>query len=177
MRRIRAPRDLSSGRWPAGPFTVGDDELEQAAAAGTARLVATLTARRSQLKLSRAALAQRAGVSAHTVGRIEAGQTWPDLAVVLRLAHVMGVQLRIDAGSGWAEVIPAQRQPADAAPELAGRPPLQVGLAPSDAVTSAHVIEALLHHAPRLRAQVEQLTHQRRSAGRARLHQGRTTAL
>jgi hypothetical protein len=119
-------------------------------------------------------------VSAHTVGRIEAGQTWPDLAVVLRLAHVMGVQMRIDAGSGWAEVIPSPRQPADAAPEAVGttaRPPLQVGLNPSDAVTSAHVIEALLHHSPRLRAQVEQLTHQRRRAGRARLHQGRATAL
>ena len=111
---------------------------------------------------SRSSLARRAGVAAHTVGRLDAGQTWPDLAVVARLAHVLGLTLSID-GSGWAEALPAQRTPpgtervaADPAAE-----PLQLGLGRSDAVTSAHVIEAVLHHSSAVRREVERLTRRR----------------
>jgi ribosome-binding protein aMBF1 (putative translation factor) len=60
----------------AGPFTVGDDAGEQAAAATVGRLAAALGNRRRQLGWSQAFLAQRSGVGQHTVGHIEAGRTW-----------------------------------------------------------------------------------------------------
>ena len=154
------PAALSSGSWPAGPFDRGT-EFEQAHARLVAQLAAALVERRTQLQLSRAALARRAGVAAHTVGRVEAGQTWPDLAVIARLAHVLGLTLSID-GSGWAEALPTQRTP-PAAEQAAAAPaePLELGLGRSDAVTSAHVIEAVLHHSPAVRREVDRLARRR----------------
>ena len=161
MTYTHLPRELSSGSWPAGPFDRGT-EHERAHARLVAQLAAALTGRREQLQLSRAALARRAGVAAHTVGRIEAGQSWPDLGVVARLAHVLGLTLSIDS-SGWTEALPAQRTPPSAEHTgggLAGGP-LELGLGRGDSVTSAHVIEAVLHHAPAVRREVERLTRRR----------------
>lgn len=128
---VHAPaRELSSGSWPAGPFDRGS-EFELAHARLVAQLATALTGRREQLQLSRAALARRAGVAAHTVGRIEAGQSWPDLGLVARLAHVLGPTLTIDS-SGWAETLPTQRTPPAAehtSEGLAGGP-LALGLGP-----------------------------------------------
>ena len=47
-------------------------------------------------------------------------------------------------------------------------PPLNVGLTPGDGVTSAHVIEAMLAHSPRLHHDVLRLEHQRRTGGGSR---------
>jgi hypothetical protein len=105
----------------------------------------------------------RAGVASHTVGRIEAGTTWPDLFVVGRLTHVLGMHLTV-AGSGWVEAVPGQRNPAPTGqnlPAAVSNPPLELGLDRGQAITSAHVVEALLHHTPAVRREVERLAHQR----------------
>ena len=172
MKYERLPWQVSSGAWPAGPFDVGTDTFEQSHARLVAQLAATLVERRKHLQLSRAALARRAGVAAHTVGRIESGQTWPDLGVFARLAHVLGMELGL-VGSGWVEAGPATTAPAaPPTPVKESAPPLELGLGRSDSVTSAHVIEAVLHHSPSVRREVERLSRARQPAPRMTRHTG-----
>lgn len=54
--------------------------------------------------LSQRALAERAGVSASTVARIERGRLEPTLAMLQRLADAAGVEVRIQiADIDWAD--------------------------------------------------------------------------
>lgn len=56
---------------------------------------ALLTRARTDAHLTRNALAGRAGVPASTVGRIEAGQVEPTVAMLERLLHAAGAQLQL----------------------------------------------------------------------------------
>ena len=66
------------------------------------------------------------------------------------------------ARPGLPASVPAAQSPS---PATWQEPPLEVGLTPGDAVTSALVIEALLSTSPRLRQDAERLLHQRRTGG------------
>jgi transcriptional regulator with XRE-family HTH domain len=166
MRYKRLPCELcAAGSWPRGPFTVGDDAGEQGAAATVGRLAAALGNRRRQLGWSQAFLAQRSGVGQHTVGRIEAGRTWPDLATTARLAHALDVHLTLGAGSTATTDVPVAVSAAavTGGPAAAGVP---VRLPLPRGASGAQVIDALLAHDPRLAAEVNALvTRRRRSPG------------
>jgi transcriptional regulator with XRE-family HTH domain len=164
------PAELcAAGTWPEGPFTEGGDPAARSAAAAAARLAAAITDARTRRRWSRADLAAEAGVGQHTVGRIEAGRTWPDLATVARLAHTLGLEIIVTAAGEFAPRSPVgatvPEQPSVRPPTARPSLPLDLGLTPGDGVTSAHVVEALLALSPRLRQDVERLMHRRRAGG------------
>ncbi|MGZ6833872.1 MAG: hypothetical protein ACXVGN_12070, partial [Mycobacteriaceae bacterium] len=64
-------------------------------------------------------------------------------------------------GSSWVEASGAQPAPTLAPPIPPQAAPLELGLGRSDSVTSAHVIEAVLHHSPAVRREVERLSRAR----------------
>ena len=147
-----APLAYCTGSWPTGPFAtpagvpavVGDLTAVRA----VAHLAAAVTAAREDRSWSRATLAYRAELTPHTVGRIEAGQTWPDLATIARLANALGLELAL---------LPAR-------PTAAGsssNQPLVVDVAEVDEPTAAQVIEALLHNSARVAGEVKRLQSQR----------------
>lgn len=160
----RHPLDYCVGTWPGGPFAVPDGQTERpgelAAVRAVAAAVSALVARRTARKWSRALLAREAGVGQHTVGKIEAGRAWPDLATVARLARALNLQLTVGPPGPPARPVP---DPAPAAsPAPVGRP-LDVDLPGLAEPTAAHVIEAILHNSPRMRGQVEDLRRRRAS--------------
>ena len=161
----RHPLDYCVGTWPDGPFTVPDGQPEQpgelAAVRAVAATVSAIVKRRTVRKWSRALLAREAGVGQHTVGKIEAGRAWPDLATVARLARALNLQITVGPpGPPGPPARPAAESASSAAPSSNGRP-LDVDLSGLAEPTAAHVIEAILHDSPRMRAQVEDLRRQR----------------
>lgn len=52
--------------------------------------------RRQELGLSQSALGKRAGLTQSAVARFEAGGTTPTIPVLERLAHALGMGLRVD---------------------------------------------------------------------------------
>lgn len=162
------PLDCCTGSWPAGPFGVPPDSDIPAAAAGAAaavaRLAAMLTVRRSTRRWSRASLARAAGVDQHTVGRVENGIVWPDVATIERLAAALDLELALvpkgSSPAGTPEPEPAvPRQPVGETGTPPSPEPLALDL--PDEPTAAHVIEAILHASPRVASQVETLRRQR----------------
>jgi transcriptional regulator with XRE-family HTH domain len=145
-----------------------------------------LKRRRTDRGWSRALLARRARVDQHTVGRIEAGTVWPDLATVERLANAMNLELALvtkgstPAGGRPARApepeqplppgpIPTRSQPAAArvhTESLSESQPLSVGLGADAEPTAAAVIEAILANSPRTAHEVERLRGERRRSSR-----------
>ncbi len=161
----RHPLSYCVGTWPDGPFAVPDRQPEQpgelAAARAVAAAASAIVKRRTARKWSRALLAREAGVGQHTVGKIEAGRAWPDLATVARLAKALNLQISVaPPGPPSTPVSPAKEPASDASPPPGGRP-LDVDLSGLADPTAAHVIEAILHNSPRMRGQVEDLRRQR----------------
>ncbi len=150
------PLAYCTGTWPAGPFAtprgVPAAPGDLVAVRAVAGLVATVTATREERSWSRATLAARADLAPHTVGRIEAGQTWPDLATLARLADVLDLELRL---------LPAHPATRDTSTDA----PLVVDVPGVDEPTAAQVIEALLHNNPRIAGNVETLRRRRRAHG------------
>jgi transcriptional regulator with XRE-family HTH domain len=114
-------------------------------------MVAAVSAAREARSWSRATLARRAGVSPHTVGRIEAGQAWPDLATLARLAEALDLDLAL---------VPASTTPT-APGATADDDPYHLDLTGVDEPTVAHVIEAILNTSPRIAANVEAIRRKR----------------
>lgn len=114
--------------------------------------------RRTARHWSRATLARQAQVGQHTVGRIEAGRAWPDLATVARLTNALSLTLSLGVPSTPPRP-PAQTRPAGARSQngTTTGPPLDLAFAGLADPTAAHVIEAILHNSPRMRSQVENL--------------------
>ena len=156
FRLPKTPSIRLRGTWPAGPFAApagvptGPGDL--IAVRTVASLVAAVTAAREQRSWSRATLAQRAEVAPHTVGRIEAGNAWPDLATIARLADALDLELAL---------VPAGAAGRPAGATVAVDEPLATDLAGVDQPTAAHVIEAILHSSPRIAANVESLRRKR----------------
>lgn len=167
------PLDCCAGPWPAGPFRIPPganlpaEAADAAAAAG--RLAAVLTRRRAARGWSRARLSRTSGVDQHTVGRIENGTVWPDLATIERLANAMNLELAlVRKGSSPTDGRPAGTQtpvpetPPQAAAETGAAPaPEPLALDLPDEASAAHVIEAILHASPRVASHVETLRRQR----------------
>lgn len=152
------PLAYCTGTWPAGPFAApagtptGDGDL--VAVRAVANLAAAMTQARQERRWSRATLARAAELAPHTVGRIEAGQAWPDLATIARLAHALDLELAL---------VPAHAAPsAGSTGQMPADQPLGLDIAEVDEPTAAHVIEAILHSSPRIAANVEGLRRKRR---------------
>lgn len=150
-----APLAYCTGIWPTGPFAtpagVPAVPGDLTAVRAVANLAAAVTAEREDRSWSRATLAHRAELTPHTVGRIEAGQTWPDLTTIARLADALGLELAL---------VPAR----PAVTTRGATPvdePLALDLAGVDEPTAAHVIEAILHSSPRIAANVTTLQRKR----------------
>lgn len=137
----------------------------QAVVATTAvgSVVAALVRRRTGRSWSRAELARHAAIGKHTIGRIEAGTAWPDLATVARLAKVLNLDVTLAPPGITGRPAPAAEPSLPQAP-LAG--PLDVDLSGLAEPTAAHVIEATLHNSPRMRRQVEDLRRRRGTRSR-----------
>lgn len=146
------PLAYCTGTWPAGPFArppkVAAVPGDLVAVRAVAALVATVTATREERSWSRATLASRADLAPHTVGRIEAGQTWPDLATTTRLADALGLELTL--------------LPARTPDHAAGDQPLAVNLTGVDQPSAAQIIEAILHNNPRIAGNVDTLRRRRK---------------
>ncbi|WP_147062314.1 helix-turn-helix transcriptional regulator [Terrabacter aerolatus] len=129
------------------------------AAATVGRLAAALHNRRTMRGWSQAMLARQSGVGQHTIGRIEAGRTWPDLATVARLAQVLGMAVTMgSAGTGpVGDAVPAAPGTPAAAGVAGG--PLRLGGA---GVSAAQAIDLLFAHDPRLASEVAALAQTRR---------------
>jgi y4mF family transcriptional regulator len=56
----------------------------------------TIKIRREELKITQPHLAELAGVSTNTVYKLERGQGNPSLAVLYKLAEVLGMELKIE---------------------------------------------------------------------------------
>jgi DNA-binding XRE family transcriptional regulator/DNA-binding transcriptional ArsR family regulator len=79
----------------AAPTGAPSGELHAAAGRETMRQVlAELRRRREQQEISQTSLAQRAGISADQLGRIERGEADPRMGVLLVLAAELGTSLR-----------------------------------------------------------------------------------
>lgn len=156
------PAGYCSGQWPTGPFRTPEGEEPEpgavVAATAVASVVAALVRRRTGRSWSRAELSRRASIGQHTIGRIEAGTAWPDLATIARLAKVLNLEVTVALPGVTARPAPAPEPVVRGAP-LAG--PLDVDLSGLAEPTAAHVIEAILHNSPRMRGQVEDLRRQR----------------
>ena len=180
----RLPHEFcDDGAWPRGPFRSpaprpGDgtgpaseaaDTGLIAAAANLGRLVVALGNRRKTHGWSRARLARQSGVGQHTIGRIEAGRTWPDLVTVARLTHALGMSLTM-AEAGAAGAGPGAGEDPSVGGSPVGAPwpsnsgPLRLG---SAGVTAAQAIDLLFAHDPRLAAEVSALAQSRRRAAYA----------
>lgn len=150
-----APLAYCTGTWPTGPFAtpagVPAVPGDLTAVRAVANLAAAVTAEREARSWSRATLAYRAELAPHTVGRIEAGQTWPDLATIARLADALNLELALVPTRP--AVTTSGATPADE--------PLALDLAGVDEPTAAHVIEAILHSSPRIAANVDTLRRKR----------------
>lgn len=168
------PLDCCTGAWPAGAFAVPPDsdlpDEAANAAAAVARLAAKLTARRDARCWSRATLARAAGVDQHTVGRIENGVVWPDVATIERLAAALDLELALgpkgSSPTGGRTASDAASVPKNL-PRAAGEtgalaPPGPLALDLPDEPTAAHVIEAILYASPQVASHVEMLRRQRR---------------
>lgn len=149
-----APLAYCTGIWPTGPFATpaGVPEVpdDLTAVRAVANLAAAVTAEREDHSWSRATLAHRAGLTPHTVGRIEAGQTWPDLTTIARLADTLGLELALIPAVTTRGATPVDE-------------PLALDLTGVDEPTAAHVIEAILHSSPRIAANVDTLRRKRRN--------------
>lgn len=92
--RLRPPWQYAASTWPDGPFDTADPHGARAAAAA-ARIAKLLRRHRGERLWSRPDVARRAGVSAQTVGNLETGRVWPDLATLVALADALDVQLHV----------------------------------------------------------------------------------
>jgi transcriptional regulator with XRE-family HTH domain len=150
------PLAYCAGTWPAGPFAappgMPDVPGDLIAVRAVANLAAAVTTAREDRSWSRATLAHRAELAPHTVGRIEAGQTWPDVATIARLADALNLELALVPAT------PAGRQSGCSRPR---DEPLALDLGGVDEPTAAHVIEAILHSSPRIAANVDTLRRKR----------------
>jgi DNA-binding XRE family transcriptional regulator len=87
-------------RWGLAPDEVEVADAERGGPGSVAgretmrRVVAVLRSRREQLGASRATLAQRCGMSADHLGRIERSETDPRMSALLLLASELGTSLR-----------------------------------------------------------------------------------
>lgn len=156
MRSSPPPLAYCAGTWPTGPFaappgmpTVSGDLI---AVRAFANLAAAVTDAREDRSWSRATLAHRAELTPHTVGRIEAGQTWPDLATIARLADALDLEIAL---------VPASKARGATAGGTPAVEPLALDLAGVDEPTAAHVIEAILNSSPRIAANVDSLRRKR----------------
>lgn len=76
------------------------------------QLAAVVRARRVELGLTQAALAEAAGVSRWWVSEFESGRARAELGLVLRLLDALGLEVRINpAGSDPTATEPAQGTP------------------------------------------------------------------
>jgi len=148
------------GTWPAGPFaappgvpTVSGDLV---AVRAVANLAAAVTNAREDRSWSRATLAHRAELAPHTVGRIEAGQTWPDVATIARLADALDLELAL---------VPSSPARGATVGPMPANEPLAPDLAGVDEPTAAHIIEAILNSSPRIAANVDTLRRRRSRPG------------
>jgi ribosome-binding protein aMBF1 (putative translation factor) len=91
----RKPWEYAPTTWPDGPFAT-DDPTELALVEAVARVAIDVRERREQEQLSRAALARRAGVSAHVIGNIESGSTWPEFIVLAAVADALRADWSLD---------------------------------------------------------------------------------
>lgn len=92
----KRPSPASYGAWPDGPFESADDPVVAQAAAQLATVARALhEARLRDRRNTQERLARRTGVSRYTLSRLEAGSTWADLAIILRLCVELGLELRI----------------------------------------------------------------------------------
>lgn len=152
------PLAYCTGTWPAGPFAtpagVASVPGDLTAARAVANVASALTGAREDRSWSRATLAHRAGLAPHTVGRIEAGQTWPDLATIALLADALDLELAL-VPTRPAAVTAHDGRPVDE--------PLRLELSGVDEPTAAHVIEAILNASPRIAGSVDTLRRKRRS--------------
>ena len=152
------PLAYCTGTWPAGPFARPRDTApvpgDLVAVRAVANLAAAVTTARKERRWSRATLAGAAELAPHTVGRIEAGLAWPDLATIARLADALDLELAL---------VPAR--PAPHRGQTAAMPaeqPLGLDITGVDEPTAAHVIEAILHASPRVAANVATLRRRRK---------------
>jgi hypothetical protein len=94
-------------------------------------------------------------VAPHTLGRIYAGRSWPDLATMSKVAAPLGLRLSFDPPRTRTDTLPPPGIPAgqtnDTAAQQLADAPLDVDVAGVGKVRSAHVIEAILHNSPRVR--------------------------
>lgn len=159
-----------SGAWPRGPFRTptptpdgaSRDVGLEAAAATAGRLAGALANRRKGAGWSRAMLARQSGVGQHTIGRIETGRTWPDLATVARLAQALGMSVTM-AAAGAPDPTTAS-SPAVPGGAGASAGPLRLG---AGAVSAAQAIDLIFAHDPRLAAEVSALAQNRRRSAHA----------
>lgn len=89
----RAPWQHAPGTFPDGPFTGGEWEHTARAAETAGRLARNVRRMRLDLDLSRAQLAESAGVSEQTVSSVETGRTWADLSTLVGLAAACRVEV------------------------------------------------------------------------------------
>lgn len=95
MSSTRPPNSYGrADQWPEGPFTrAGDDAALLAAVKMAASVAVEVRTARVRRFWSQEDLAKHAGISRYTVSRVEAGSTWPDLQMVLRLCAALDLEL------------------------------------------------------------------------------------
>lgn len=93
----RSPNSYSrADQWPDGPFARAEGDAALLAAVKMAASVAVeIRTARVRRFWSQEDLSKHAGVSRYTVSRVEAGSTWPDLQMVLRLCAALDLELVI----------------------------------------------------------------------------------
>lgn len=87
------PAALCGALWPKGPFPVPEPTADEAAAQWLGGIVTAIVAARHARGWSQATLAKQAKVRAHTLGRIEKGETWPDLPTLTALLSKLNLEL------------------------------------------------------------------------------------
>ncbi len=89
----RTPPNAYVRPWPTGRVATASDPAGAAAADLMAKVAHQIANARRDRFTTQEALAKKAGVSRYTLSRIEAGSTWSDLAVLMRVCAALDLEL------------------------------------------------------------------------------------
>lgn len=93
--RWAPPAAYAHGQWPKANFDDIADPGMRHALATTQDWVRALRHARSDARLSIRHIARQASTSVNAVSEIELGARWPSLPLILRLSHVLDVDISI----------------------------------------------------------------------------------